>query len=33
MELIAQFCATAWRNGNGYEQPLNFNIEDHWFEL
>jgi hypothetical protein len=33
MELVAQFCATAWRNGNGYEQTLNFSIESHRFEL
>jgi hypothetical protein len=32
-ELVAQFCATAWRSGNGHEQTLNFSIEDHRFEL
>jgi hypothetical protein len=32
-ELVAQFCATAWRSGNGYEQTLNFSIEGHRFEL
>jgi hypothetical protein len=29
MELVAQFCTTAWRSGNGYETALNFNIEGH----
>jgi hypothetical protein len=33
MELVTQFCATAWRSGNGYEQTLNFSIEGHRFEL
>jgi hypothetical protein len=33
MELVAQFYATAWRSGNGYEQTLNFTIEGHLFEL
>jgi hypothetical protein len=33
MELVAQFCATAWRSGNRYEQTLNFGIEGHRFEL
>jgi hypothetical protein len=28
-ELVAQFCATAWRSGNGYETVLNFSIEGH----
>jgi hypothetical protein len=32
-ELVAQFCATAWRSGNAYEQTLNFSIEGHRFEL
>jgi hypothetical protein len=32
-ELVAQFCATAWRSGNGYEQTLNFCIEGHRFDL
>jgi hypothetical protein len=32
-ELVAKFCATAWRSGNGYEQTLNFNIEGHRFKL
>jgi hypothetical protein len=32
-ELVAQFCATAWRSGNGYEQILNFSIEGHQFKL
>jgi hypothetical protein len=33
MELVAQFCATAWRSGNGYESALNFSIEGHQFIL
>jgi hypothetical protein len=33
MELVAHFCATAWRSSNGYEQTLNFSIEGHQFEL
>jgi hypothetical protein len=33
MKLVAQFCATAWRSGNGYEQTLNFSIDGHQFEL
>jgi hypothetical protein len=28
-ELEAQFCATAWRSGHGYDSTLNFNIETH----
>jgi hypothetical protein len=32
-ELVAQFCSTIWRSGNGYEQTLNFSLEDHQFEL
>jgi hypothetical protein len=28
-ELVAQFCSTAWRNGNGYESTINFSIEGH----
>jgi hypothetical protein len=32
-ELVARFCATAWRSGNGYEQTLNFSIDGHQFEL
>jgi hypothetical protein len=32
-ELVAQFYATAWRSGNGYESTLNFAIEGHRFEL
>jgi hypothetical protein len=31
--VIAQFCATAWRSGNGYENALNFSIEGHRFVL
>jgi hypothetical protein len=30
---MAQFYATAWRSGNGYESTLNFAIEGHRFEL
>jgi hypothetical protein len=33
MELVAQFCATTWRSGNGYETALNFRIEGHRFIL
>jgi hypothetical protein len=33
MELVAQFCATSWRSGHGYDSTLNFNIEGHQFEL
>jgi hypothetical protein len=32
-ELVAQFCATAWRSGHGYEKALNFSIEGHRFIL
>jgi hypothetical protein len=32
-ELVAQFCATAWRSGNGYETALSFRIEGHQFIL
>jgi hypothetical protein len=32
-ELVAQFCATAWRSGHGYDSTLNFSIEGHRFEL
>jgi hypothetical protein len=32
-KLVAQFCTTAWRSGNGHEQTLNFSIEGHGFEL
>jgi hypothetical protein len=28
-ELVAQFCATAWRNGHGYEKIINFGVEGH----
>jgi hypothetical protein len=27
MELVAQFCSTAWRSGNGYESTINFSVE------
>jgi hypothetical protein len=33
MELVTQFCATAWRSDNGYENALNFSIEGHRFIL
>jgi hypothetical protein len=32
-KLVAQFCATAWWSGNGYEQTLNFSIKGHLFNL
>jgi hypothetical protein len=32
-EVVAQFYATAWRSGNGYDSTLNFTIEGHQFEL
>jgi hypothetical protein len=32
-ELVAQFCSTAWRSGNGYESTIDFSIEDHRFSL
>jgi hypothetical protein len=28
-ELVTQFCATAWRSGNGHDQALNFSIAGH----
>jgi hypothetical protein len=28
-ELVAQFCATTWKSGHGYEKALNFSIESH----
>jgi hypothetical protein len=31
--LVAQFYATVWRSGNGYDSTLNFAIEGHQFEL
>jgi hypothetical protein len=33
IELVSQFCATAWRSGHGYEKALNFSIESHRFVL
>jgi hypothetical protein len=33
IELVAQFCSTAWRSGNGYESTINFSIEGHRFSL
>jgi hypothetical protein len=32
-ELVAQFCSTAWRSGNGYESTINFSIEGHRFSV
>jgi hypothetical protein len=32
-ELVAQFCSTAWRSGNGYESTINFSIEGHQFSV
>jgi hypothetical protein len=32
-ESVAQFYATAWRSGNGYDSTLNFSIGGHRFEL
>jgi hypothetical protein len=32
-ELVAQFCATAWLSGNGYDNTINFSIEGHHFSL
>jgi hypothetical protein len=31
--LVAQFCSTAWRNGNGYESTINLSIEGHQFRV
>jgi hypothetical protein len=33
IELVAQFCSTAWRSGNGYESINNFSIDGHQFHL
>jgi hypothetical protein len=33
IELVAQFCSTAWRSGNGYEFTINFSIEGHRFSV
>jgi hypothetical protein len=32
-ELVAQFCATAWRDGHGHEKVLHFSIEGHRFKM
>jgi hypothetical protein len=32
-ELVAQFYATTWRSGEGFDSILNFTLEGHWFEL
>jgi hypothetical protein len=32
-ELVAQFYATTWRSGNGFDSTLNFVIECHHYEL
>jgi hypothetical protein len=32
-ELVAQFCATAWRSGHGFDSTVNFGIKGHRFEL
>jgi hypothetical protein len=32
-KLVAQFCSTAWRSGNGYESTINFSIEGHQFSI
>jgi hypothetical protein len=32
-EIVAQFYATTWRSGDGFDSTLNFTIEDHRFEL
>jgi hypothetical protein len=32
-ELVAQFYATTWRSGDGFDSSLNFTIEGHCFEL
>jgi hypothetical protein len=32
-ELVAQFCSTARRSGNGYESTINFSIEGHQFSI
>jgi hypothetical protein len=33
MELVAQFYATTWRSGKGFDSTLNFTLEVHQFEL
>jgi hypothetical protein len=32
-ELVAQFCSTAWRSGNGYDSTIKFSIEGHRFSV
>jgi hypothetical protein len=32
-ELVAQFYATAWRSGEGFDSTLNFALEGHWFKV
>jgi hypothetical protein len=32
-ELVAQFYATTWRSGDGFDSILNFAIEGHRYEL
>jgi hypothetical protein len=32
-ELVAQFYATTWRSGDGFDSTLNFSIEGHRYEL
>jgi hypothetical protein len=32
-ELVAQFYATTWRSGEGFDSTLNFALEGHRFEL
>jgi hypothetical protein len=32
-ELVAQFCSTAWINGNWYDSTINFSIEGHHYAL
>jgi hypothetical protein len=32
-ELVAQFCSTAWRSGNGYDSTTNFSIDGHQFNI
>jgi hypothetical protein len=33
IELVAQFYATTWRSGDGFDYTLNFSIEGHRYEL
>jgi hypothetical protein len=33
IELVAQFCSTAWRSENGYESTINFSIEGYRFSV